>query len=205
MMWPLLLCSISSLAIIFEKAFFFSSVEKEILVLKDQVIGAVRKGDMKAAVAFCDAVNSPLSGILRAGLLHFGKGKTEIKDAMEGASSAQVNFLEQGVSFLGALGSVAPLLGFLGTIMAMGLSMRTFQLRLQAMNPAAFQDIVGDVWAALITTAFGLLIAIPIFLAYHYFTSRIFDIVFQMERAAMDLTVALMDLSGTSSLEGDEA
>ena len=204
-MWPILLCSIFSLAVVIEKFFFLSSVEKEIWELKIKVVGAVRKGDVKGAVAFCDAVHSPLAGILRAGLFQFGRGKSELKEAMEGMSSSQVPILEKGISFLGMMVGVVPLLGFLGTIMGMASAMRTFQLRAQAMNLATSGDIMGDVWAALITTAFALLIVIPMLLAYHYFMNRILDIVFQMECAAMELAEALMNLSGESLTERDEA
>ena len=205
MMWPILLCSILSLAIVIEKGVFLSSVERQIWVLKTKVIGAIRKGDLKGAVAFCDAASFPLSGILKAGLLQFGRGRTEIQEAMEGASASQVPFLEKGISFLGTMGSIVPLLGFLGTVLGMASALRTFQLRAQAMNPSVFNDIARDVWTALITTGFSLFIAILVFLAYHYFTNRVSDIVFQMERAATDTVGALMDLSGASSAERDEA
>jgi biopolymer transport protein ExbB len=205
LMWPILLCSVCSLAVAFERIFFFASLEKEMGSVRNAVIEKARKGDLKGAVALCDKSFSPMSAVFRAGILQVGRGRVEIRGAMEDASALQGPSLQRGLPFLQMVIQALPLLGFLGTVLAMASSIRTLELRAQAMNPFSFLDITVHVWAALMPTGFALLIALLVFLIANYLVWQLKDIIFRMEKGAAELLAILDGFSSGADEEGESA
>ncbi|NLE64566.1 MAG: MotA/TolQ/ExbB proton channel family protein [Elusimicrobia bacterium] len=199
-MWPILLCSIFACAIVIEKAIFFFLIDKEdVRLLKEKVFASVHRRDIKAAVAACEASKAPLARILKAGLLKHNKGREDIKEAMEEASQFEVPVLEKRLPALGTIGNIAPLLGLLGTVTGMTASFHTIQVRAAAMNPVTPGDIAGGIWEALLTTVAGLVVAIPTFVAYNYFISRVNKTTLQMEKGAADLVHLLTQVTETAA------
>lgn len=187
LMWPILLCSVFASAVVVEKFAYFSSIKIDVASLKERIFDAVRKNDIKNAVLLCEEVPSPAGKVLRAGLLKFGSPKEDVVQAMEEASEFEWPALEKRLSVLSAIGNIAPLLGLLGTVLGMCSSFHTVQVRALAMDLVTPGDIAGGVWQALITTAAGLFVAIPAYMAYNYFIGRVNDQVLQMEKAAADV------------------
>ena len=97
------------------------------------------------------------------------------------------------------IGNIAPLLGLLGTVTGMTASFHTIQVRAAAMNPVTPGDIAGGIWEALLTTVAGLVVAIPTFVAYNYFISRVNKTTLQMEKGAADLVHLLTQVTETAA------
>lgn len=186
-MAPIVLCSFFSLAIIISKLIYFSLVNTNTIKLKKRVFGHIKDNKMKEALAICDASRSPVAKILKAGILKLGTTHDEIKEAMDDASSFEIPKLEKRLTALATIAHISPLLGLLGTVTGMAGSFHTIQVRATSLNPVTPGDLAGSIWEALLTTVAGLIVAIPTFVAYNYFVSRVNHFVLDMERAATEL------------------
>jgi len=196
-MWPLLAFSILGLAVAIER--FFALRKARINV--NEFLAKVRKAlmvnrSLRDAVKLCEQYQGPVASVMKAGLLKFGQPKEDIEKTIENAALFEMGRLERGLAVLATTANVSPLLGFLGTVTGM---INSFDaLAKQGLsNPAA---VFLGVSQALITTAAGLIIAIPIQLLYNYFMTRINKFVRDIETAANMLieTFGEMDRSGIS-------
>lgn len=179
-MHPMLLCSIIGLIIIIERAIVLHRVK----VNTAQIFGAVRgkllQKDLKGAIEVCDTNPSPVSDTLRAGLLRFGKPAAEIEKAIESVALHEISKLERGLWILATVANVGPLFGFLGTVTGM---IKSFAVLAEVGlgNPKA---VAAGISEALITTAYGLFIALPVQAAYNYFTTRVSNFALDMETSS---------------------
>ncbi|MBF0593725.1 MAG: MotA/TolQ/ExbB proton channel family protein [Candidatus Omnitrophica bacterium] len=187
LMWPILGCSIVAMAIVIEKLVYLNRINEDITALKNRIFAAISRNDIKEALKICDHSGSPVAIVLRSGLLQYGRDKEEITVAMDEASQFGVPVLEERLPALLAIGNIAPLLGLLGTVTGMCLSFHLISLRSAALNPVSTGDIAAGVWQSLISTAAGLIVAIPVYVAYHFLVSCVQRYVLQMEKAASDL------------------
>jgi biopolymer transport protein ExbB len=198
-MHPMLLCSIIGLVVIIERAIVLHRVK----VNTAQVFGAVRQALMKHnltdAIAVCDAHPSPISDTMRAGLLRYGKATPEIEKAMESVALHEISKLERGLWILATVANVAPLFGFLGTVTGM---IKSFGVLAEVGlgNPKA---VAGGIAEALITTAYGLSIALPVQAAFNYFTSRVANFALDMETSSAMLVETFNEI-GEQPAEGAE-
>jgi len=179
-MHPMLVCSIVGLIVIIERAIVLHRLK----INTAQIFGAVRqallKRDLKGAIGVCDANPGPISDTMRAGLLRFGKSTPEIEKAMESVALHQVSKLERGLWILATVANVAPLFGFLGTVTGMiGAFGALAEVGLG--NPKAVASGISE---ALITTAYGLSIALPVQAAFNYYTSRVANFALDMETSS---------------------
>jgi biopolymer transport protein ExbB len=194
-MWPLLLFSIVGLAYIIERLFALRRARINV----NEFLAKIRKALMvnrsiRDAVKICEQYQGPVASIMKAGLLKYGQPKEDVEKTLENAALFEMGRLERGLAVLATTANVAPLLGFLGTVTGMIRSFDT--LAKQGLsNPAAVASGISE---ALITTATGLIIAIPVQLAYNYFMTRINRFVRDIETAANMLieTFGEMDRSG---------
>lgn len=127
------------------------------------------------AEALCMQHNNPMASILGAGIRYAGRDRELIKEVMEETGRREIFFMERFSNVLGSISTITPLMGLLGTVVGL---IQMFR-RLVGGGEAAAQSMVdvsllaGGIWQALITTAAGLSVAIPIFLAYRYVLSRV--------------------------------
>lgn len=196
-MWPLLAFSVLGLAFSIER--FFALRKARINV--NEFLAKIRKALMvnrsvRDAVKICEQYQGPVASVMKAGLLKYGQPKEDVEKTIENAALFEMGRLERGLAVLATTANVAPLLGFLGTVTGMINSFEALA-REGLSNPAAVASGISE---ALITTAAGLMIAIPIQLAYNYFTTRINKFVRDIETSANMLleTFGEMDRSGIS-------
>lgn len=179
-MWPLLACSVLGLIVMIERGIVLHRIK----INTAEVFGAVRgfliKGDLKGAIGVCDRYQGPISDTLRAGLLRYGKAGSEIEKAIESVALHQLSKLERGLWVLATVANVAPLFGFLGTVTGM-INAFAALAEVGLGNPKA---VAAGISQALITTAAGLFIALPVQAAYNYFTSRIGNFALDMETSS---------------------
>jgi biopolymer transport protein ExbB len=201
LMWPILLCSILALAITIEKFLHLQRIRIDFKGFLDAIIEKLKRYNIKEALSICDSVNVPVSGILRAGIMKYTASRDEIKETMEDASLYEIPKLEKNLSALATIAHVSPLLGLLGTVTGMVRAFQVIQMKATSLNPVSPGDLAGGIWEALLTTVAGLVVAIPTFVAYNFFVSRVNSIIVNMERAATELLNFITQQSGSAKKE----
>ena len=183
-MWVILLAGITALIIFLSKVFQFHRDEINVRELMRGLINVLQRDGFVEALTLCDNTPGPAAKLLGAAILAYQRGDEDIRQAVDDAALDELPRLERNISLLGTLGFVLPMIGFLGTVLGM---LRVFEVvRLSEYLSAA--DIAGAVTMALVTTAAGLTVAIPCYLAHNYLVSRVDAITLDMEKAASEIT-----------------
>lgn len=192
-MWPILICSIWALAVVIERLWFLNRIKIDADRFLRSVLEKVKQHKIKEALSDCDTTKSPIGQILRAGILREGRSRQEIKEAIEDAALYEVPLVERNLNVLATIAHVSPLLGLLGTVTGMVTCFQTIQVKATSTHPLSPGDLAGGIWEALLTTVFGLVVAIPAFIAYNYLVSRVNNIILDMERASAELVNLLTE------------
>jgi len=186
-MWPILALSVASAAILLER--LWSLQEQRIIPreLTDKVWKLVESGQLTDRHIAAIAQNSALGQILAAGLANRHRPREWVKEAIEDTGRHVAHELERFLNMLGTIAAVSPLMGLLGTVIGI----------ITAFN-AITHDGVGDpkvlsggIGQALITTAAGLVVAIPSLMGYRYLRGRVDELVIAMEKEALRLVQSL--------------
>jgi len=151
------------------------------------ILERMKRHETKEALQICDKTGSPISPILKAGILKYDRPRPQIKEAIEDASLYEIPKLEKNLTALATIAHVSPLLGLLGTVTGMVRCFQTIQAKSTSFHPVSPGDLAGGIWEALLTTVAGLVVAIPTFVAYNYLVSRINNFVVEMEKASIEL------------------
>ncbi len=203
-MYPLLFFSIVALACIIERTIVFAKAKVNV----NEFLTKIRKsllvnGDVKGAIKVCEEYRGPVASVTKAGLLRYGTGhnQEDIEKTIENAALYELDRLEKRLGVLATTANVAPMLGFLGTVTGMIKSFGT--LAEQGLtNPAAVAIGISE---ALITTATGLIIAIPAQLAYNWFTTKVTRFVRDIETASNMLMETFIELDNKTGGTGPAA
>jgi len=192
MLYTIVFASWIAIAIIIERFWSFQRMNVQRKKLMANIGASLKRKKVIEAISVCDKIPRPLSRVVKAGLLRHDRGKAEIKEAMQEAGQEELTNLERYLPILGTLAYVTPLLGFLGTVMGM---IRVFMEIQKEVEFATAASLAGGIWEALISTAAGLVVAIPALIAYNYFVGRVDGFIMDVEGAAADL-VNLLSLPG---------
>jgi biopolymer transport protein ExbB len=189
-MWPLLLLSVLGITVAIWRWLALRQATRNVPALMRELRAKLVAGDVPGAIAACESVGGPVAAIVKSGLLRHGRPKDEVEMGLQDASAHELSVLERGLPILATIATIAPLLGFLGTVTGM---INSFDALAEVglNNPAAVASGISE---ALITTAAGLIIAIPVQMAYNYLVTRVNDLVRSMESAANLVLEALSDL-----------
>jgi biopolymer transport protein ExbB len=187
MMWPLALCAAVGLLIIVWKLFDLSSKSLRTRKFLREVDELIAQRKINEALALSRDSNTPAGRILAAGLERHNEGSERVMKAIENVGLIEMAGLESGLVWLATVSNVAPLLGFLGTVIGM---IQAFQA-IEAAGEVEATLVAGGIKVALITTATGLAIAIPINIAHNYFVTRVDRLVLDMEESAQKMVDAL--------------
>ncbi|MBV71350.1 MAG: biopolymer transporter ExbB [Myxococcales bacterium] len=140
------------------------------------------------ALALCEADNSSMAAILASGIRRHSRPRETIKEAFEEVGRLEVTYLNRFVELLGTIAAVTPLIGLLGTVVGMIDVFRTVVeevgVSAGAVNPGS---LANGIWAALLTTAAGLSVAIPAYLGYRYLLARVDRLAIEMEEVSLSL------------------
>jgi len=186
-MWPILLCSIFALAIILEKSWYLHKIRVDTQEFLSSILERIKRHEIKEALQSCEKIKSPISHILKAGILKYDRPRPQIKEAIEDASLYEVPRLERNLPALATIAHISPLLGLLGTVTGMVRCFQTIQAKATSFHPVSPGDLAGGIWEALLTTVAGLVVAIPTFVVYNYLVNRINNLILEMEKAATEL------------------
>lgn len=190
-MWPILLFSLIALAVIIERFIVFHRAKVNV----NEFLTKVRKAllvnrNVKEAIKVCEQYRGPVASVTKAGLLRYGHDRQDIEKTIENAALYELDRLERRLSILATTANVEPMLGFLGTVSGMIKSFGT--LATQGLsNPGA---VAAGISEALITTAAGLIIAIPAQIAFNYFTTKVTRYVRDIETASNMLLETFIEM-----------
>ncbi len=192
-MWPILLCSVVAFAIVIERLIKLRSEQINTRDFMEQIAKSLKRNKIMEAIDLCDKTGGPIAKILKAGILKHDRPRHEVREAIEDASIHEVPRLERNLPVLATVGYVSPLLGLLGTVTGLVNAFQVIESKASALNPVNPGDLAGGIWQALLTTVFGLCVAIPTYVAYNYLVSRVDGFILDMERSATDLLNILGD------------
>jgi len=184
---PLALCVVIGAVVIvwkFFDLFMKSSRTKKVLAEVDELLGQHRIDEALEATRNSDA---PAANILYAGLDRHDEGTERVMKAIENQGLIELSKLEKGLVVLATLTNVAPLLGFLGTVIGMIIAFQS----IEAAGEVEATLVAGGIKVALLTTAAGLVIAIPVSISHNYFVAKIDGLVIDMEESAQKMIDAL--------------
>ena len=180
MMWPLLACALIGLVVIVWKLVDLTSKGARTKRVLRDVDALVSEGRIAEAVETAESSKTPAGRILAEGLRRADDGTERVIKSIENAGLIEMAKLERGLVVLATVSTVAPLLGFLGTVVGM---IQAFQA-IELAGEVEATTVAAGIKVALITTAAGLVIAIPVSIAHNYFVSRIDRLVIDMEESA---------------------
>jgi len=190
-MWPILLFSLIALAVIIERLIVFHRAKVNV----NEFLTKVRKAllvnrNVKEAIKVCEQYRGPVASVTKAGLLRYGHDRLDIEKTIENAALYELDRLERRLSVLATTANVEPMLGFLGTVSGMIKSFGTLATS-GLSNPGA---VAAGISEALITTAAGLIIAIPAQIAFNYFTTKVTRYVRDIETASNMLLETFIEM-----------
>jgi len=164
-MWLLVALSVGGVAVALERAIYLIRTSENVRKLKQQILGLLRTGDVEEARKQLSRSPSHVASIIAAGLEDPGDGTEAAEERMNGATQLAKLRMEKRLAFLGTLGSNAPFIGLLGTVIGI---IRAFH----SLNDAAgkvTQGLMAEVGEALVATAIGILVALPAIAFFNFF------------------------------------
>lgn len=200
-MIPILLCSVIAVAIICERLWALQRKKICPQHLVPQVWQGVKNNQMDSAHIAALMKDSPLGRILAAGLIHRHHDRAVMKENIEDVGRHVVLDLERYLNTLGTIAAVSPLLGLLGTVTGIIRSFNVISGTQGMGNPAL---LAGGISEALVTTAAGMIVAIPSLICYRYFRGRVDELVVSMEQEALKLVEMLHGDRGKESLTAEK-
>ena len=200
-MYPLLFFSVLAATVAIERFIVFSKAKINVSDFLTKIRKALLVNrNVKEAIKICEQSKGPVASVMKAGLLRYGHTREDVEKTIENAALYELDRLEKRLGVLATTANVAPMLGFLGTVAGMIKSFAT--LAEQGLtNPAAVAVGISE---ALITTATGLIIAIPAQLVYNWYTTKITRFVRDIETASNMLVETFIEMDSERYGQGGE-
>lgn len=185
-MAPILLFLIFGLAIAIERILYLSLSSINTKKFMAQIEDALKKGGIPAALDVARNSRGPVASIYYQGLLRYDEGLEVVEKSVASYGSVQTGLMESGLSWVGLFIALAPMFGFMGTIVGM---IQAFD-QIQAMGDVSATAVAGGIKVALLTTMAGLIVAAILQIFYNYIISKIDTLVINME----DSSIILVDM-----------
>ena len=189
-MWPILISLIFGLGFSFERLYslLMSSVNSKKFF--QEVSETLDTNGVEPALELCENTRGPVAAIFHAGLARRHRGLSEVEKAIQNAGPVEMAFLERNMIWLNAVITIAPMIGFTGTVVGM---IGAFDA-IKAANDISPAVVAGGISQALLTTAFGLIVAMIIQIFQNLFVNRIDRLVLDMEEHSVQLVDHLYEL-----------
>ncbi len=183
-LWVILALAIPVLAIVVERILYFRRIATDEDKLFGRVKGAVEKGHFDEALAICDTVEAPIGGLIRAGIENRNLPEAELKDAVRDAAVRELPQIEHSIQAVNVIGNISPLLGLLGTVTGIINSFNVLGEFGSVSDPSVLAQGISE---ALLTTAAGILVAVPSMVAYSWLAGRANTVIGRLEGQASEL------------------
>ena len=180
-MWPILIALLFGLAIIGERAYSLINSSSDTDQFFEDVKKIYNDSGKEQAIEFCENSPGPVASIFYAGLSKMQKSKEEIEKAVQNAGGLEMAFLEKNMIWINSVITIAPMLGFTGTVVGM---IKAFE-DIKMANDISPAVVAGGISQALLTTAFGLIVAMIMQVAQNFFVSMIDKLILDMEEQSI--------------------
>ena len=178
-----LLCLILGLAFCIERIITLNIATANTDKLLNEIDEQLAEGNVEGAMEVCKSTPGPAASVLYEGLRHASQGPEATEKAIVSYGSVQMSLLEKGLVWISLFIAIAPMLGFMGTVIGM---IQAFD-RIEAVGDLSPSVVAGGIKVALLTTVFGLIVAIILQIFYNYIVNKIDGIVHRMEDASIGL------------------
>ncbi len=183
-MWFILASSVVALYVIVERYLALRRAQEIPDGFSKQLREFIRKGEVQSAVLYAAQYDVPLARVIKAGLSKIHRGYRRVQQAMEDQGRAEIGALEKKMGILATVAGVAPLLGFLGTVIGIALTFEEIAVRGGQVSPDVLADGISQ---ALYTTVFGLIVGIPAFAGFNYLNGMIRSVIGSLENEAREI------------------
>ena len=187
LMIPLLILSILAIYIFGMKWWTIRKASQVDNSFMQDIRNYIREGNIKAAKHLCQQKDTPVAHLIEKGIDRMGKPLTDIQTSVENMGNIEVAQLEKGLPWLASIAGGAPMIGFLGTVIGM---IQAFFNMSQAGSNIDISLLSGGIYTAMITTVAGLILGILAYFGYNYLTSKVSDVVFELQSR----TIEFMDV-----------
>ena len=182
-MWPILISLLFGIGFAIERFYSLMMSAVDSQTFFDEITSAIDEKGTTGAAELCKETEGPVSAIFHAGLSKMHRGLSDVEKAIQNAGSIEMAFLEKNMIWLNAVITIAPMIGFTGTVVGM---ISAFDA-IKAANDISPAVVAGGISQALLTTAFGLIVAMIIQTCQNLFVSRIDKLVLDMEEQSVKI------------------
>jgi|SRR3990172_12758623 len=189
-MWPILFMLVFGIAISLERIWTLTRASVNTRKFLTKIREALSDRGIDGAREVCENTRGPVASIFHAGLLRADRGIEHVEKAISNAGTIEMAFLEKNLVWLSTVVSLAPMLGFTGTVQGM---IKAFEA-IAAVNDISPTIVADGISVALLTTLFGLIVAMIIQMMHNFFVSRIDKLIIDMEESSNELVDTLVAL-----------
>ncbi len=182
--WVLLVMSATVLVVFIERILHYHRAQINSAEFISGMRNVLKRDNVVEALSICDATPGPVPRLVKTAILNREKGKQAVREALEEAGLVEVPRLEEKLNYLATSAQIAPLIGFLGTVV--GFMKMFWQIQSSGLY-ANLSLLSTGIWEALISTAGGLSVAIASYVFYNYLVSRVNSIVLDMEKTSTEI------------------
>jgi biopolymer transport protein ExbB len=197
LMWPILVCSVIAIAVFAERLFYLHRATIHVGEFLQGLSNLVQRRNFAEALHESAGTPGPVARVIHAAIIRHDAPRAELKEIVQEAGQLEVPKLERFLGVLATIAYVAPLLGLLGTVAGM---IDAFGTLTSSGGYATVTELSNGVYKSLLTTAAGLVVATPTFVAYSYLSSRVNSLMHEMERAGIEVVHMLTDREPTSDI-----
>lgn len=187
-LWIILGCGLTAFIVFVERSLHLHRARIKSDDFLRGIFNILRRGNVEEALSICDDTPGPVAYVVKTAVLH-REDKEAVRSAVDDAGLAEISRMERRLVVIATVGQIAPLLGLLGTVLGMVESLVVMQEHGYLVQHA---DVLGGLMKSLVTTAAGLTVAIPCYVAFNLLVVKIDRIVLDMERAASEIIAFLM-------------
>jgi biopolymer transport protein ExbB len=190
LMWPILGCSIIAIAVFAERLFYFHRATVHVGEFLKGLSNLIRRRNFAEALHESAGTPGPVARVIHAAIIRHDAPRAELRDIVQEAAQLEVPKLERFLPVLATIAFLTPLLGLLGTVAGM---IDAFGTIASSGGYATVTELSSGVYKSLLTTAAGLVVATPTFVAYSYLSSRVNTMLHDMERAGIEIVHMLTE------------
>jgi biopolymer transport protein ExbB len=188
-MIPLLLLSLVTIYVIVERYLAIKNASKNPESFMGTIKNQIIKGDLQGAQLLCHQTRTPIARMIEKGIRRIGSPLKDIETAIENVGKVEVANLEKNINILGIIAGIAPMLGFVGTIL--GVIQIFYSISMS--NDFGIAQISGGLYTKMVTSAAGLIVGIMAHVGYHYLTILVDRVVLKIEHNAIDFIDLLQE------------
>jgi biopolymer transport protein ExbB len=197
LMWPILICSIISIAVFAERLFYLHRATIHVGEFLQGLSNLIKRRNFAEALHESAGTPGPVARVIHAAILRHDSPRSELREIVQEAGQLEVPKLERFLGILATLAYLTPLLGLLGTVTGM---IDAFGTLASSGGYATVTELSGGIYKSLLTTAAGLVVATPTFVGYSYLSSRVNALMHEMERAGIEIVHMLADSEPVSGI-----